>query len=137
MRRTPTLFLCVTAVVACDAVGGASGWKPVDTNGSRGQLHIVMSPPNVRIGAPEHVRLERVEVRTTKQDDGTSTEERRERTVRALSGHCEDNVLCDVAASGNEIVVTGRKFGDTTLKVTAVLDEKDEVIDTMAIRVLP
>jgi hypothetical protein len=91
----------------------------------------------VRIGAPEHVHLERVEVRTTKQDDGTSAEERRERTVRALSGRCEDNVLCDVAPNGNEIVVSGRKFGDTTLKVTAVLDDKDEVNDSIAIRVLP
>jgi hypothetical protein len=126
-------------LLACDAIGSASGsgWTPVETNGARHQLHFVMNATDVRISLPEHVRVERVE---TKKNDGTGAEERRERSVRVLKSRCDDNILCDAVPNPSvpgEIVVTGRKYGETTLRVEAILDDKDEVKDTLAVRVLP
>jgi hypothetical protein len=139
--RAQGLFLVVAAgaFASCDALNGLTGsrWDVVDANGDKGQLHVVMTANDLRVGTPEHVRVERIESRKT--GDGTEPE-RRERSVRVVSGRCEEQFVCGVApnpAVPGEIVITPKRFGDTTLHVTVMLDDKDEVDDKMHVRVLP
>jgi hypothetical protein len=143
MRRYGFVIAALAgALLSCDAVNGLmeSRWQVVGANGTKGELHVVMNATDLRIGIPEHVRIERVETRTVKKEDGTTGPETREREVRVVSGRCEDRILCEVVPNPSdpkEIVITPRKFGDTTLRLTVMLDEKDEVSDQLPVRVLP
>jgi hypothetical protein len=139
--RVQGLFLLAVsaALASCDALSGLTGarWDVVDANGDKGELHIMMTANDLRIGTPEHVRIERVETRK-KGDDAEP--EKRARSVRVVSGRCEEQFVCAVApnpAIPGEIVITPKRFGDTTLHVTVMLDDKDEVDDKMHVRVLP
>jgi hypothetical protein len=137
-RGLPVLFVAA-ALVSCDALNGLTGsrWEVVDANGDKGELHVVMTASDFRIGMPEHVRVERTETR--RKDDGTEPE-KRERRVRVVSGRCEEQFVCEVTPNPSipgEIVITPKRFGDTTLHVTVMLDDKDEVTDKMHVRVLP
>jgi hypothetical protein len=129
-------------LLSCDPPSGLLGarWEAVDTNGAKGELHFVMTATDLHIALPEHVRIERVEARTVKKADGTTEAERRERTVRVVSGRCNEQFVCAVApdpADPTQIVITPKAFGDTTLRVTVMLDDKDEVTDTLHVRAVP
>jgi hypothetical protein len=112
-------------------------WEPTETNGHDGAFHFVMDD-YARIGYSEHVRVERIETRTIKKAGGPEDVQRRERKVRVVVARCESRSICDAVPfdkDPREIVVTPKIMGATTMYVTAVVDERDELKDSVSVRV--
>ena len=135
--RLPIVVIAALAgmLLSCDAFTGLfePQWEPAETNGNDGVYHFVMNPFDLRIGYPEHVRVERIETRTTKKPGGAAQVQKRERKAR-----CESKSICDAIPHSDdtrEIVITPKIFGETTLYVTAVIDEQEELKDSIKVRV--
>ncbi len=128
-----------TTLLACDALTGLvePRWEPVGANGNDGMFHFVMDKV-ASIGHVEHVRVERSETRAFKKAGGETDTQTRERKVRVVLARCEGKSICDAIpfdGDTREIVVTPKAMGQTTVYVTAVLDERDEVKDSFTIHV--
>ena len=128
---------------SCDAFTGLfePTWEPVETNGNEGAFHFVLNAYDLRIGYPEHMRVERLEQRTIKKPgERTERADRRERKVRVVLARCESRSICDAvphSSDSREIVVTPKIMGETMLYVTAVVDETEEFKDAVTIKVQP
>jgi len=140
--RLPLVVIAALAasLLSCDAFTGLfePQWEPAETNGNDGVYHFVMNPFDLRIGYPEHVRVERIETRTIKKPGGASQVQKRERKVRVIMARCESKSICDAVPHSEdtrEIVITPKIFGSTTLYVTAVIDEQEEYKDSIKVRV--
>jgi len=134
-----TLALAGT-LLSCDAFTGLfePQWEPAETNGTEGAFHFVMNAFDLRIGYPEHVRVERIETRTIKKPGGATELQKRERKVRVVMARCESKSICDAiphSEDTREVVVTPKIYGVTTLYVTAVVDENEELKDSIKVRV--
>ena len=142
--RPPALFLAALplTLLACDAFTGLfePQWQVTETNGEDGAFHFVMNEYDMRIGYPEHVRIERIETRTIKKPGGAVEVQKRERKVRVVMARCESKSICDAIPHSDdtrEVVVTPKIFGETRLMVTAVVDETDEMKDSIKVHVQP
>ena len=140
MRLRLILLVFAGMLLSCDAFNGLiePQWEPAETNGSEGQFHFVMNAFDLRIGYPEHVRVERIETRTIKKAGGSTEVQQRERKVRVVIARCESKSICDAIPHSDdtrEIVITPKIFGVTTLYVTAVIDEQEELKDSIKVRV--
>jgi hypothetical protein len=142
--RAPVLVLAALCgpLLACDAFTGIfePQWKVAEANGDNGAFHFVMNAFDLRIGYPEHVRIERIETRTIHKSGGTDEEQKRERKVRVVMARCESKSICDAIPHSDdtrEVVVTPKIFGGTRLYVTAVVDENEEFKDSIGVRVQP
>ncbi|MGO9000313.1 MAG: hypothetical protein ACLQVI_43865 [Polyangiaceae bacterium] len=141
MRARILLVAALAALLlSCDAIRDTfePQWEPAETNGNDGVFHFVMNAFDLHIGYPEHVRVERIESRTTKKPNGATQVQKRERKVRVIMARCESKSICDAiphSEDTREIVVTPKIFGTTTLYVTAVVDEKEEFKDSIKVRV--
>jgi len=139
-----TVLSCLVCLplLSCDALSGLlePQWQVTETNGTEGAFHFVMNAYDMRIGYPEHVRIERVEKRTIKKSGGATDEQKRVRKVRVVMARCESKSICDAiphSSDTREIVVTPKMMGETTLYVTAVVDETEELKDAIKVRVTP
>ena len=144
MRAHVTLIAALAALSpalsSCDAVNGLiePQWEVSDANGTEGAFHFVVNAFDLRIGYPEHIRVERLEKRTIKKPGGAVDQQKRERKVRVVLARCESKSICDAiphASDTREIVITPKMMGETTVYVDAVVDEKDEFKDAIKVRV--
>ena len=129
-------LITMLALPSCDAFQGLieARWEPAETNGQNGAFHFVKDE-YARIGYPEHVRVDRIE---TKKGEGSAEPARRERKVRVVLARCESRSICDAVPwdkDPREIIVTPKIMGATTMYVTAVVDEKEELKDAVTIKV--
>jgi len=129
-------------LLACDALSGLlePRWEVAETNGTEGAFHFVMNAFDLRIGYPEHVRVERIEKRTIKKPGGAVEQETRVRKVRVVLARCESKSICDAvphSSDSREIVVTPKMMGETMLYVTAVVDETEELKDAIKVKAQP
>jgi hypothetical protein len=140
--RASVLSIAAFAAVllSCDAITSLfePEWQVVEANGHEGAFHFVMNAFDLRIGYPEHVRIERIESRTIKKSGGAVEEQKRERKVRVVMARCESRSICDAephSEDTREIVVTPKIFGKTRLYVTAVVDDTEEFKDSIDVHV--
>ena len=115
-------------------------WEPVETNGDDGAFHFVINAYDLRIGYPEHIRLERLEQRTIKKSGGAVEVQKRERKVRVILARCESKSICDAvphSTDTREIVITPKMMGQTKLYVTGTIDETEELKDSLTVKVQP
>jgi hypothetical protein len=144
-QLAPALVLALLAgpLLSCDAISSVTNlfepeWKVSEANGDDGAFHFVMNAFDLRIGYPEHVRVERIETRTIKKSGGATEEQTRERKVRVIMARCESKSICDAephAEDTREIVVTPKIFGVTRIYVTAIVDETDQMKDAVRVKV--
>jgi hypothetical protein len=132
-------LITALALPSCDAFSGLieTRWEPAETNGQDGVFHFVKDE-YASIGYPQHVRVERIETRAHKKGEGTSDLDRRERKVRVVLARCESRSICDAVPwdkDPREIIVTPKIMGATTMYVTAILDEKEELKDAVTVKV--
>jgi hypothetical protein len=140
-RRSHAALVAVLAtstLLACDALTGLfePNWEVAEANGKEGAFHFVMDS-YARIGYPEHVRIERVESRTIKKPGGATEVQKRTRKVRVIMARCESKSICDAiphSEDTRDVVVTGKMLGGTRLYVTAVVDESEELKDSIVIQ---
>jgi hypothetical protein len=141
MRGRAILTAVLTgALLSCDALSGLvePQWTVDQGNGKDGQFHFVMNSYAMRIGQPEHVRVERIETRTLHKPGGAEEVQKHERKVRVVMARCESASICSAiphSQDTREIVVTPKIMGGTTLYVTAVVDEKEEFKDSIVVHV--
>ena len=142
--RAQVLLMAALAgpLLSCDALTGLfePRWEVAETNGTEGAFHFVMNAFDMRIGYPEHVRIERVEKRQIKKPGGAVDTQTRVRKVRVVLARCESKSICEAiphASDTREIVVTPKMMGETKLYVTAVVDETEELKDAINVRVTP
>jgi hypothetical protein len=142
--RAQTFLIAALAgtLLSCDAFTGLfePRWEVTETNGKDGAFHFVMNAYDMRIGYPEHVRVERIEKRTIKKPGGAVEEQKRERKVRVALARCESKSICDAvphSSDTREIVVTPKMMGETLIYVTAAVDDTEEMKDAIKIRVTP
>jgi hypothetical protein len=142
--RAPVLSIAVLAatLLSCDSVSGLfePRWEVAETNGTEGAFHFVMNAFDLRIGYPEHVRVERVETRTIKKPGGAVEPQTRTRKVRVILARCESKSICDAvphSSDSREIVVTPKIMGETMLYVTAIVDETEQFKDAIKVKVTP
>ena len=142
--RAQVLLIAALAgpLLSCDAFTGIfePRWEVTETNGKEGAFHFVINAFDMRIGYPEHIRVERIEKRTIKKSGGAVEEQKRERKVRVVMARCESKSICDAvphSSDTREIVITPKMMGETLVYVTGVIDETDELKDAIKIRVTP
>jgi hypothetical protein len=126
-------------LLSCDAVNGLiePQWEVAGANGKEGQFHFLLNPYALHIGQPENVRVERIETRSIKKAGGAVDVQKRERKVRVVLARCESASICNAAPHAEdtrEITITPRMMGSTTVYVTAVVDEKEELKDSVVVR---
>jgi hypothetical protein len=136
------VLACSALALGCDAVSSLfePRWTPVDTNGEKGAFHFVTNPYDYRINLPEHVRVERTERRTVTKPGGAKEEQERQRSIQVVLARCRPASLCDAhphSEDTREVVIQPRMIGDGTLEVTAAIDGKENMSDSLPIKVRP
>ena len=138
--RIAAVALLAAPLLSCDAITGLfePRWEVSEANGDQGAFHFVMNAYDLRVGLPEHVRIERIEKRTIKKPGGAVEEQERTRKVRVMLARCESRSICEAephSSDTREVVVTPRIFGETKLFVEAAVDENEVFKDSIKVRV--